>query len=309
MMEVLEKGRGKGYMKRTYPRLHYEDMWSPYEKCKTIVKHEWKEQCCWNSSNPAEIFMKKSKETLAELKLWSNGEFNGRKKKLEKLVNKLESMKKDYYHFESGDELKRVENQIDNILADEEMFWKQRSRAVWLKEGDRNTKYFHAKALARRKKNKIHGIEDENGDWNKDVEEVERLFGEYFTNIFTTSSPSPTQLNAALEAVPVKVSGEMNSQLDQLFTKEEIVETLAQMCPTKAPGPDGLPVAFFQKHWSSVNEGVVSTCLHILNEGGNLTLLNQTFIALVPKVSKLRKVTELRPISLCNVIYRIVEKQ
>ena len=31
-------------------------------------------------------------------------------------------MKKDYCHFESGDELKRVENQIDNILADEEIF-------------------------------------------------------------------------------------------------------------------------------------------------------------------------------------------
>lgn len=137
---------------------------------------------------------------------------------------------------------------------------------------------------------------------------MERLFGDYFTNIFTTSSPSPTQLNAALEAVPVKVSGEMNNQLDQLFTKEEIAEALAQMCPTKAPGLDGLPAAFFQKHWSSVNEGVVSTCLHILNEGGNLTLLNHTFIALVPKVSKPRKVTEFRPINLCNVIYRIVAK-
>lgn len=108
--------------------------------------------------------------------------------------------------------------------------------------------------------------------------------------------------------MPVKVSGEMNSQLDQLFTKEEIFEALAQMCPTKAPGLDGLPAAFFQKHWSSVNEGVVSTCLHILNEGGNLTLLNHTFIALVPKVSKPRKVTEFRPINLCNVIYRIVAK-
>lgn len=98
-------------------------------------------------------------------------------------------MKKDYCHFESGDELKRVENQIDNILADEEMFWKQRSRAVWLKEGDRNTKYFHAKALARRKKNKIHGIEDENGDWIEDVEVV-KIFYKYFHHIKPISNPA-----------------------------------------------------------------------------------------------------------------------
>lgn len=57
-----------------------------------------------------------------------------------------------------------------------------------------------------------------------------------------------------------------------------------------------------------MKEGVVSTCLHILNEGGNLTPLNQTYIALIPKVNKPRKVTEYRPISLCNVIYRIIAK-
>lgn len=123
-MEVLEKGRGSGYMKRTYPRLCYEDIWSSYDKCKEIVKHEWRESCGWNSSNPIGIFKDKTKETLAELKLWSNGEFNGRKKKLEKLVNKLKNLKNDYCHFERGDEIKRIENQIDNILLSEEIFWK-----------------------------------------------------------------------------------------------------------------------------------------------------------------------------------------
>lgn len=86
------------------------------------------------------------------------------------------------------------------------------------------------------------------------------------------------------------------------------MEALNQMCPTKAQGPDGFPVAFYQKHWSFVKEGVIATCFHILNEACTIFPLNHTYIALIPKNIKLRKVTEFRPISLYNVIYRIDAK-
>ena len=78
------------------------------------------------------------------------------------------------------------------------------------------------------------------------------------------------------------------------------------MCPTKVPGHDCFPATFFQKHWQFVSRGVLTTSLHILNEGGTIAPLNHTFIALIPKIEKPRKVTEYRPISLCNVIYRIL---
>ena len=80
------------------------------------------------------------------------------------------------------------------------------------------------------------------------------------------------------------------------------------MYHTKALGPDGLHAVFFQKHWQLVKRGVISTCLQILNERGTIAPLNHTFIALIPKIGKPRKVTEFKPISLCNVIYRIVTK-
>lgn len=112
----------------------------------------------------------------------------------------------------------------------------------------------------------------------------------------------------ALRGLKPKVSPEMNAYMSQPYTEEEITEALAQMCPTKAPGPDGLPAAFYQKHWKSVKEGVISTCLHILNNSGTIAPLNHTYIALIPKCAKPRKVTEFRPISLYNVIYRIIAK-
>lgn len=115
-------------------------------------------------------------------------------------------------------------------------------------------------------------------------------------------------MEKALKEMPQRVTKDINEQLNQTFTEEEIVIDLKQMHPTKAPGPDGLPALFFHKHWKVVSEGVISTCMHILNSGGNIAPLNHTYIALIPKIMKPRKVTEFRPISLYNVIYRIDAK-
>ena len=136
----------------------------------------------------------------------------------------------------------------------------------------------------------------------KDMEVVEKMLCEHFKKLFTTTMPSQEQMDVAISDLPAKITGEMADFLEQPFTTEEIIEAIAQMCPTKAPVPDELSAAFFQKHWSSVKEGVITTCLHILNEGGNIAPLNHTFIALIPKVRKPRTVNEFRPISLCNVV-------
>lgn len=126
--------------------------------------------------------------------------------------------------YEIGDEIKMVERQIHNILADEEIFWKQCSRANQLKEWDKNTKFFHHKASSRKKKNRLWGIEDEIKRLIENVEEVEHEFGTYFTNLFTTSKPSQDQIAIALLRITSRVLNDMNEQLDKPFSAKEVVE-------------------------------------------------------------------------------------
>ncbi|GLT59334.1 hypothetical protein SLA2020_321590 [Shorea laevis] len=106
-----------------------------------------------------------------------------------------------------------------------------------------------------------------------------------------------------------RILDEDNAFLLREFTESDITTTLFQMNPSKAPGPDGFSPGFFQHFWGTVKEDVVAPCLSFLNCRGELpTGLNFTHIVLIPKRANPRSMSDLRPISLCNVIYRVLAK-
>ena len=100
----------------------------------------------------------------------------------------------------------------------------------------------------------------------------------------------------------------MNAELVKDFRKEEIVSTLKQIHPRKAPRPDGMSTVFYQKYWGIVGNNVVNMVLNVLNHNLPIGDLNKTNIALVPKTKSPKRMTEFKPISLCNVIYKLISK-
>lgn len=77
---------------------------------------------------------------------------------------------------------------------------------------------------------------------------------------------------------------------------------------TKAPSPNGISPIFYQQYWDIVGLDVVSCVLGVLNSGVLPCALNEIFICLNPKVTSLQKIVEFKPISLCNVVYKIISK-
>lgn len=100
----------------------------------------------------------------------------------------------------------------------------------------------------------------------------------------------------------------MNTELTRCFTKEEVAAALKQLHPTKSPGPDGMFGLFFQKYWSIVGTNVSNFVLNVLNSDMPISEINRTNIALVPKSKNLQRMTDFRPISLCNVVYKLISK-
>ena len=80
------------------------------------------------------------------------------------------------------------------------------------------------------------------------------------------------------------------------------------MAPLTAPGPNGISPIFYKSFWHIVGEDVMAVVLKVLNSGVVPESLNSTFIAHIPKMKQPRKVSDFRPISLCNVIYKLISK-
>lgn len=80
------------------------------------------------------------------------------------------------------------------------------------------------------------------------------------------------------------------------------------MGPFKALGSDGYHAIFFQKNWSIVGNSICNFYLQVLNEKHSTREFNKILIVLIPKVENPERVNQLRPISLCNVTYKLITK-
>ena len=104
------------------------------------------------------------------------------------------------------------------------------------------------------------------------------------------------------------VTPKMNGSLLCQLSGEEIQKALFQMNPSKAPGPDGMTALFFQKYWHIVGDDVSNAILDFFASGRMLRSVNYTNIVLIPKVKSPEAMTQFRPLSLCNVLYKIASK-
>ncbi|GAU23341.1 hypothetical protein TSUD_237950 [Trifolium subterraneum] len=191
------------------------------------------------------------------------------------------------------------------LLIQEEGYWKQKAKMHWLKEGDMNTRFFHMSATAHSKKKKVTKLVADNGTEAHTQEELCEVAKNYFDNLF---KPRDGDHDPVLNLIHPRVTDNDNFFLTAPITKVEIQQALFQMHPDKSPGPDGFNPAFYQRFWEHCSDDIFSAASTWLERGYFPTSLNETNICLIPKCDNPTSMKDLRPISLCNVLYKMISK-
>ena len=222
---------------------------------------------------------------------------------LEKKITLLEQ--KSNLNESEREELQKANNELISLREKKMEGVLLRSRARWIVDGEKATKYFCALEKRNYTSKQILKLHKQNGTITTDVREILVEVNGFYERLYDYRIEEPCEIGDLIGSTPRLTELEANS-LEGLITLEEASGVLKNMKNGKSPGSDGFSVEFFKVFWTRLGDFVVRS----LNEGflkGELSSTQKEgVIVCIPKGDKPREfIKNWRPISLLNLVYKI----
>ena len=123
------------------------------------------------------VLQQRLKHIKACLKLWNRESFGNIIQEKHRLEQQLEDIQTktmtDDFSEEDQIAKKSLMQELMQREKQEEILWQQKSRKLWLREGDRNTSFFHKSTIQHKQNNRISHLKSTKGDLleaQKDIE-------------------------------------------------------------------------------------------------------------------------------------------
>lgn len=226
-------------------------------------------------------------------------------KEIEKLKKDNDLMKKDNLR----DRMFQAEAELNEIISADIKGSMTRSRARWVEEGERSTKYFFGLEKTNGKKKFIGKLSSDSGSTIYDQEGISRHVVEFYQNLFKSRNPSSDSIKSYIDSVGLPtISQDIYNDLERPFSASELDIIVTKLKNNKSPGWDGLSGEFYKEFWpqirdilfNALQESITASCLSPSQRIGILTLIPK------PKTpTELAYIKNWRPITLLNIDYKL----
>ncbi|KAL9663610.1 hypothetical protein QQ045_019001 [Rhodiola kirilowii] len=221
------------------------------------------------------------------------------------LLDSLEYQLQNGWRDNINSQIIEARQTLNNLLIFQLGMLEEKAKVSWYKDGDRNSSFFHASIKAKRAQNTIK-LELEDGSISDDGDVIGLRASQYFNNLFGELSASgDIHLTDLVKKV---ISDDDNASLSVIPDLEEIQHNVFTMNSSSSPGPDGFTGNFFTSCWDIIKEDL-QAAVQAFFEGLQLPkIISSTSIVLIPKVPKAGKFDQVRSISLCNFVHKILSR-
>ena len=267
----------------------------------------------WTEFNPpgweGYKLMTKLKLIKGKLKKWNVDVFGDTRLKKQSMLKRIKELDilepSGSWNSQLKDERFLLKSNLEKFILDEERALRMKSKFIWAKEGDANSKLFHSLMNARKAKNSITKLESEDGRLVESEEDIVQEITSFFRNLYKTEELNFRGIDG-IQWQPIPQF--LAEWLERPFQEDEIKRAIHECDGNKAPGPDGFTLKLFQSQWETMKDDVMKVFADFEKDGIIHGVTNETYICLIPKKGISSKVKDFRPISLVTSLYKIIAK-
>ncbi len=228
-----------------------------------------------------------------------------------KITNQLIRAKRAFHTGISFDnsEIKSLEGALSSLVLQEAEGAKIRSRAQWIEEGEKPTRFFFRFENKQAAKNSFDSLFDNNGVEKSSQSDIENILTAFYNDLFTKDSEIDMQIQTRIiDDLELSLTDLERESCEGLFSTDELFNALNGLQTAKAPGSDGLPTEFYLAFWEDIGDSLTL----VLNERFRLGVLTdsqrESLLRLIHKKDDKRLPKNWRPISLLNTDYKLASK-